>query len=117
MKKADTWMPIYIGDYLADTSRLTTEQHGAYFLLLMDYWRNGAPPDDDEALAAVTKLPVVQWKRHRPAIVRMFTVLDGRWFHKRVEEEKQRAREHTEKRSQSGSKGAAARWAKGVANG
>ena len=42
----------HIGDYLQDTTRLSTEQQGAYLLLIMDYWTNGPLPDDDAALAS-----------------------------------------------------------------
>lgn len=41
-QEVDIWMPVYIGDMLAKTTRMTTEQIGASFLVLMDYWRNGA---------------------------------------------------------------------------
>lgn len=47
MSKPDTWMPLYIGDYLQDTTRLSTEQHGAYGLLLDRYYGTeaGIPAD------------------------------------------------------------------------
>lgn len=105
MSKPDTWMPIYIGDYLADTSRLTTEQHGAYFLLIMDYWINGPLPDDDVALAQVTRLQPAVWKKHRPVLERLFKVIDGQWRHKRIDEEYAKAVAFNEKQKANGAKG------------
>lgn len=109
-KKNDTWMPLYIGDYLADTSRLSTEQHGAYLLLLMDYWRNGPPLDDDEELANITKLPLPQWRKHAAKLRAMFECVDGRLVQRRAEKEREKAGMVSGKRSQAGKGGAEARW-------
>lgn len=88
--KPDTWMPLVIGDYLKDTTRLTTEQHGAYLLLIMSYWVDGPPLDDDEELAAITGLDARAWKKNRPKLQRFFRVDGGRWFHKRIDKEIER---------------------------
>lgn len=32
------WMPLYIGDFIADTAHLSAEETGAYILLIMHYW-------------------------------------------------------------------------------
>lgn len=85
--KPDVWFPLVVGDYLKDTSRLTTEQHGAYLLLLMDYWTKGPPLDDDGDLAAITKLDARTWKKQRPKLAAFFRIADGVWRHKRVDEE------------------------------
>ena len=111
-KKNDTWMPLYIGDYLADTSRLTTEQHGAYLLILMDYWRNGPPLDDDEELATIAKLSVSQWRKHAPKIRALFAPVEGRLVQKRAEQERERAGLISNKRREAGKQGAAKRWGK-----
>lgn len=110
MTKHDTWMPLYVGDYLAATGRLTTEGHGAYLLLIMDYWRNGPPPDDDETLASIARLPIARWKKLRPSLVTLFKPEDGIWHHKRVDEERAKASDITKDRSAAGKAGAKARW-------
>jgi uncharacterized protein YdaU (DUF1376 family) len=35
------YMQFHIAEYLADTSHLTTEEHGAYLLLIFNYWQRG----------------------------------------------------------------------------
>lgn len=109
-KKADVWMPLYVGDYLKDTTRLTTLQHGAYMLLIMDYWSNGPIPDDDENLAQITRMQLKDWKKIRPIIEKLFKQRNGFWYHKRIDEEIQEAKERTENASQKAKKAAEARW-------
>ncbi len=112
MSKTDIWMPLYIADYLADTTRLTAEQHGAYLLLIMDYWRNGPLPDDDAALANITRLSSPAWKKHRPTIARLFQVAEGEWRHKRIDEELHEAGANAKKNAERAKKAAAVRWGK-----
>lgn len=103
-------MPLFIGDYLGDTQRLTTEQHGAYLLMIFDYWRNGPLPDDDAALQQVTRLDRAGWKRNRPSLERFFEVSGGIWTHGRIEQEMANAVENKETRVAKAKAAAAARW-------
>ena len=110
--KQDIWMPLYIADYLADTTRLNTEQHGAYLLLIMDYWRNGAPPNDDDVLANITRLSVQQWRKHKAILLKLFVINDGVLTHKRIEDELLKASDNAEKYAERAKKAAAKRWGK-----
>lgn len=110
MSKSDTWMPFYVGDYLSATGRLTTEQHGAYLLILLDYWKNGPPPNDDAVLAALARMSVSAWRKAKPSLIGFFDVVDGTLIQKRVEKERERATSVTEERSKAGKAGAAKRW-------
>ena len=110
--KVDIWMPLYVADYLSATSRLTTEQHGAYLLLLMDYWKNGAPPNNDAVLAQITKLSPDAWSNARTMLQGFFQVSDEHWLHTRVESEMQKANHNKQTNSKRGKAGADARWGK-----
>ena len=109
---ATPWMRFFPADYLADTRRLTTEQHGAYLLLLMDSWSSGALPDDDTVLARVAGLDAESWARTRPAIAGYFEIADGKWVHARIEQEREHAQAYAQASSGRGKKAAAARWGK-----
>lgn len=114
--RTSAWMPFYVGDYLGDTQRLTTEQHGAYLLLILDYWRAGPAPDDDAVLAQITRLSPAAWKRTRAALVRFFKVEDGHWHHARIDRELSAAKDNAERRSSKAKSAAQARWGDATGN-
>lgn len=92
--EVESFMPLWIADYLADTTHLTTLQHGAYDLLLYAYWRRGGPlPDDNARLAAIAKMTPKDWLKMRPVMAEFFRIEDGHWHQKRAEEELAKARE------------------------
>jgi uncharacterized protein YdaU (DUF1376 family) len=100
------FMPLYIGDYLRDTQHLTTEQHGAYFLLICACWSQGGfLPDDDIQLAAITRLSIDAWKVARRTLAKFFKISGQKWRQKRVRVELDRAQYLHEVRSKAGSKG------------
>jgi uncharacterized protein YdaU (DUF1376 family) len=61
MSKSNHWMPFNVGDYIKDTRSLSQGEHGAYFLLLLEYWHKQAPLPLDQTklyrLANATDLP------------------------------------------------------------
>lgn len=101
------YMPLCVGDYLSDTQGLTTEQHGAYFLLILHYWSTGqAIEDDDETLASITRLSNERWNVRstgvRTKLQRFFQIKDGYWFHNRIERELEKARKLVQQRIDAG---------------
>lgn len=106
MSRSDTWMPVYIGDYLGDTSHLRMAEHGAYILLLFHYWRNGPLPDDDAKLAAIVRGTPAEWRKVAPAVREFFTSRDGRLYQKRADVERGKATSISAKRAAAGLAGA-----------
>ena len=113
MSKNDTWMPLDIGDYMADTLHLTTLQHGAYYLLLCHYWKSGPLPDDDNRLSAICKMDAKTWKANRSVIREFFVPNDGLLHQKRADKERAKTAKIVAERSAAGKAGAEARWQNG----
>ena len=115
------FMQLYVADYLADTQHLTTEQHGAYLLLLMTMWRNaGSLPNDEKKLARIAHVSLKRWHIIAGDVMAFFDISDGRITQKRLSEELQKAVSKSEKRKTSGSLGGKAKSLKnneqGLAN-
>lgn len=104
------FMQLYVGDYLADTLDLTTEQHGAYLLLLMTMWRHDAKlPNDHAKLARIARVSARRWHLVWSEIQHFFYVDGGEIRNKRLDREHQKAVSISEKRSASGAAGGRAK--------
>lgn len=83
-------MPVFTDALIGDTLHLSTEEFGAYCLLLFATWRNNgeALPDDAAELAQICRVTPQRWRSHmRPKLSRFFDIGDGRWHQKRLEKE------------------------------
>jgi uncharacterized protein YdaU (DUF1376 family) len=105
-KATDIWMPFYIGDYTSATMHLTTEQHGAYLLLLMTAWKmDGRIPDDDDQLAAICRLSPDKWKKTRQVLSGFFKIASGFWIQPRISREIEKANERKRVSAENGAFG------------
>jgi uncharacterized protein YdaU (DUF1376 family) len=84
MMAALPYMQFYVADYLADTTHLTAEEHGAYMLLLFSYWQTGKPLRIDR-LATVARIPNDRWPSVAETLSEFFHVTETHWVQFRVE--------------------------------
>lgn len=105
-RKPNQWMPLHIDDFLSRTARISTEDKGAYMMLLMNYWRNQEPlPADEYALANIAGVSIEKWQAMAHRILPFFTEKDGLLHNKRIDTEIQKAVGISKKRQESGRKG------------
>lgn len=104
-------LPFFTDAYLADTRHLTTEEHGAYILLLMCAWRTRGCmlKDDDRSLARMAGLSPARWRRVRPVLLEFFTVTDGVWHQGKLSQVYETVAKKVERNRQNGAKGGRAR--------
>jgi uncharacterized protein YdaU (DUF1376 family) len=109
------FMPLFVNDYLSDTTHLNCKEHGAYLLLLFCMWKNdGALPNDDAALSRMARLPVKQWRQIRGTIISFFEISGDTLSHKRIRGEKTKIEKLRNTRSQLGKIGAEAKRLKSL---
>lgn len=102
------YMQLYVADYLADTAHLTTEEHGAYLLLLFSYWQTGKPLRSDR-LASVSRLSNERWTDVEQTLREFFHVSKGVWTHFRVEADLEKVESKSKKNSSAGKASAKAK--------
>ena len=86
------YIPFHPGDYLADTAHLSAAEHGAYLLLILNYWQRGEPlPADERKLKGIVRMTGVDWDAARENVLEFFELRDGLLHHKRLDEELARA--------------------------
>lgn len=108
---ARPYMQLYISDYFGDTAHLTTEQHGAYLLILMGMWKAGGYLlNDPSLLGALAKVEPRRWPAVARIIMPFFTVLaDGTITQKRLEKEARKAATTSEQKRVASQQGVLAR--------
>ena len=95
------YMQLYIADYLADTKHLSAEEHGAYLLLMFNYWQTGKPIPKNR-LAKIARLTNERWADVEPSLREFFCDNGEEWVHLRIEEDLASVREKLTKKSAAG---------------
>ncbi|OKT02331.1 hypothetical protein ACN55_27425 [Escherichia coli] len=95
------YMQLYIADYLADTMHLSAEEHGAYLLLMFNYWQTGKPIPKNR-LAKIARLTNERWADVELSLQEFFCDNGEEWVHLRIEEDLASVREKLTKKSAAG---------------
>lgn len=104
------FLQLYVADYMADTRHLTTEQHGAYLLLLMTMWRhNGKLPNDPKKLSRICGVTPRKWPAIWEDLAEFFVVENDEISNPRLTKEYQKAEAKSKLRANAGSLGGKAK--------
>jgi uncharacterized protein YdaU (DUF1376 family) len=98
------WMPFWVNDYVGGTRKFSTLEHGAYILLILEYWQHGGLPTDDKRLARIAGLSLKRWLSIKEIISQKFSLPE--WRHARIDAELAKAK----RKQKHGVDMAARRW-------
>lgn len=109
------YMQLYVADYLAATAHLTAAEHGAYLLLLFNYWQRGESfkAKDQQTLnkrlACVARMSNEEFEQIKETLQEFFVCTETEWSHDRVEKDLEAIRQKSEKASKAGKASASKR--------
>ena len=98
-----------LGDVLSETAHLSTEEFGAYQLLVFAFWQHGALPDDDARLARIVRATPEKWAEMRDTLAELFGV---DWIPERLAKRRDEVEAAHLANVRKGKKGAQKRWKK-----
>ncbi len=91
-------MPLYVGDFLADTMHLSAIETGIYVRLLMHCWQHKTIPTDNKKLSLIAHCDPRLWHQYRETVLAFFDTVDAFTMqHKRVSAELHRSEEISNK--------------------
>jgi uncharacterized protein YdaU (DUF1376 family) len=100
------WFPIYWQRFLIGTLEMSSEEVGAYFLLLIHQWDKGFLPKDDKELKKISRLSIKKLTK----VLEKFETINEKLYNNTLEIIRIEQTEKNEKNSHKGSKGAKVRW-------
>ena len=104
------FMQLYVSDFVGDTMYLSTEQIGAYLLLLMAMWNaGGSLPNDAAKLSRVAKVSSESWASVWTDLAPYFDVEADKISHGRLSLELAKFARKSAARSDAGKRGAQAK--------
>lgn len=103
------FFPFYIGDYLKDTQHLDAEGHGAYCLAMFHCYMHDSLPENRKKLRNICR---TQDDEVIDEVLEFFNKDGDEYRHKRVDAEKERAKDFSKQQSEKGKKSAEAKKAK-----
>lgn len=112
------YFKLYPSDFAGDTLHLSTEEMGAYFLLLIALWNAGGQlPNEPKLLARIARVSLRSWPPRWAALASFFEIKGGVIAHSRLTPEREKVSAISAERSASGVAGGNAKALKNKGTG
>lgn len=87
------YIRLNVSEYLAETAHLTAQEHGAYLMLILNYWQRGESFKANnrqslrKRLASIARMTSEEWESAEESISEFFETTETEWLHLGIERE------------------------------